>query len=80
MVNSQISHSSISVEIPWFPHSRDSNMKASAIKVNFGPKSMIFEGFFSDIVGLPAAEIVWWWNFGSLEMKYNDYWKNKKKM
>ena len=31
-------------------------MKASAIKINFGPKSMIFECFFRGIVSLPAPE------------------------
>ena len=49
------------------------------MKVNFGSKSMILEGFWSKTARLLGPEWVGRWKFESLDMKYNDKWKNHKK-
>ena len=52
------------------PEIRD--MKASAIKRNFGAKSMILEDFWTKTMPVPAPEGVMGCGFGVLEVNYYD--------
>ena len=51
-------------------------MKPSAIKHNFGAKSMILEDFWTKTMPVRACEGVMGCGFGVLEVNYCDKWKN----